>query len=287
MADLVTSALNPTLRLLGGTLLATPDLTGNPRIRELWTGSQVAANAVFVLFILAGGALVMANESLQTRYSLKEILPRLFGGMVAANVSLEVIGRLLEFANALNGAVVGEGLDPASTGERLTQLLVGSIRDGGSFMLILGLVAAVLALVVTLTYVIRVSITVLLVIAAPLFLICHGSPATEGAATFWWRALAGCLVIQLGQAVTMLAALRVFFTPEGFNLLGLPTDSAGLVNLLVAVCLLWILARIPTWVSRSVFTSRRSTVVGIVRSIVIVKALGAVGVLPRRRAAGP
>jgi hypothetical protein len=282
LAGLVESALNPILRLIGRTLLATPDLASQPRVRQLWTGSAVAANSLFVLFIVVGGWLVMAHQTLQNQYSIKEIAPRLAIGVTAANLSLQLAGRAIEFVNALTMAVVGEGLDPATAGERLTQLVIGSVRDGGSFLLILGLVAAVLGLMVAASYVVRVAVTLMLLVTAPLFLICHGSPATEGAAFFWWRAVAGCFAVQLGQAATLMVAVRVFLTPDGFNALGLPENSSGLVNLLVALCLLWVLARIPAWVFRSVFHGRRSTVVGIVKAVVIARGLQGLGVLPSR-----
>jgi hypothetical protein len=282
LTELVESALNPVLRLLGRTLLATPELTEQPRIRQLWTGSAVAANSIFVLFVVVGGLLVMTNQSLQAHYSVKEIAPRLVIGITAANLSLGLAGRVIEFVNALTLAVVGDGLDPAATGERLTQLVLGSIRDGGSFLVILGLVAAVLGLIVVMSYVVRVAVTVLLLIGAPLFLICHASPATEGAASLWWRALAGCFAIQLGQGTTLLIAMRVFLSPDGFNVLGLPDEGTGLVNLLVAICLLWLMVRIPTWVLRMIFQGRRSTVVSIVRTVLIVRGLRGLGVLPSR-----
>ena len=181
----------------------------------------------------------------------------------------------------MTGALIGDGLDPESTGERLTQLLTGSIHDGGSFLLLLGLVTAVLAIVVVLTAIVRITVLILLTAGAPLFLICHASPVTESIAILWWRAMAGCLLIQLAQAATLLAAMRIFLTPEGFGLFGAPTGSSGVISLLVAACLLWILARIPTWVFRMVFRARRSTVVGIVRAVVITRGLRTVGVLRR------
>lgn len=284
LAGLVTSALNPVLDLMGRTVLATPDVTGMPRVRELWQGSLVAADTLFVLLVLAGGVLVMTHETLQVRYSIREIAPRIAVGAVAANASLELAGKGIEFANALTLAVVGPGLDPTAAGQRMTQLLVGSVRDGGSFLALMGLVAVVLALVLLVTYLTRVALTVLLVAAAPLMLVCHALPATEMIAQLWWKAMAACLGVQVGQGLAFLVALRLFFTPDGLDLLGIPTDSGGVVNLLVAVCLFYLLARIPAWVSRMVFTShRRSTVAGVVRSVVIVKTLGAAGLLGHRR----
>jgi hypothetical protein len=284
LAGLVTSALNPVLDLMGRTVLATPDVTGTPRVRQLWQGSLVPADTLFVLLVLAGGVLVMTHETLQVRYSIREIAPRIAVGAVAANASLELAGKGIEFANALTLAVVGPGLDPTAAAQRMTQLLVGSVRDGGSFLALMGLVTVVLALVLLVTYLARVALTVLLVAAAPLMLACHALPATEAIAQLWWKAMAACLGVQVGQGMAFLVALRLFFTPAGLDLLGMPTDSGGVVNLLVAVCLFYLLARIPAWVSRMVFTShRRSTVAGVVRSVVIVKTLGAVGLLGHRR----
>jgi hypothetical protein len=41
--------------------------------------------------------------------------------------------------------------------------------------------------------VVRVALLILLVAAAPLALICHALPQTEGLARLWWRATAACL----------------------------------------------------------------------------------------------
>ena len=56
----------------------------------------------------------------------------------------------------------------------------------------------------------------------------------------------------------LICALKVFFTPAGPGTLGL-SASGGLVDVLVAVCLLWVLGRIPAWVSKAVFGAGRSS----------------------------
>lgn len=45
------------------------------RVRELWVRDVWVRNTVYVLLVLAGGELVMAHETLQTRYTLKESTP--------------------------------------------------------------------------------------------------------------------------------------------------------------------------------------------------------------------
>ena len=49
--------------------------------------------------------------------------------------------------------------------------------------------------------------------------------------------------------------------------------SARLVDLLVATCLLWLLARIPAWAARMVFAGRPGSVVSVARSYVAYRLL--------------
>ena len=255
--DLVTSALNPVLALLGRTVLATPDVTGG-KVGLIWGVTAGIANALVVLLVLAGGAVVMSHETLQTRYAAKDIAPRVVVAVIAANASLALVGLAIPAANAVSQALLGNGVNPGQATAAMRQLVVTPLGAGGIFLVLLGLVAAVLAVVLLATYVIRVAMLVLLVAVAPLALIGHALPQTEGAARLWWRALAGLFAIQLGQSLVLICALKVFFTPSGPGTLGL-SASGGLVDVLVAVCLLWVLVRIPAWVSRAVFGAGRSS----------------------------
>jgi hypothetical protein len=270
--DLVTSALNPVLGLLGSTVLATPDVTSG-RVGDLWGIGAGIANALVVLLVLAGGALVMGHESLQTRYAAKDVLPRIVVAVIAANASLSLAALLIHVANALSAALLGQGVDPANATDAMRQLVLGPLNGGGIFIVLVGLVVAVLAVVLLATFVIRVAVTILLVVVAPLALICHALPQSEGLARLWWRALAGVLAIQVAQSLVLITALRVFFVSGGDASLGLST-SGGLIDVMVAACLLWVLVRIPSWVSRAVFAGsshRPSMAVRLVRDAVIFK----------------
>ena len=274
--DLVTSALNPVLDLMGRTVLATPDLTGG-KVSQLWGITAGVANAIVVLFVLTGGAIVMARETLQTRYAAKDLAPRIVLGVIAANASLAVIRLAIPAANSLSQALLGGGLNPTDATDAMRQLVVTPLGAGGIFLVLLGLVAAVLAVVLLGTYVIRVALLVLLAAAAPLALICHCLPQTERTARLWWRAMAGLFAIQLAQTLVLICALKVFFTPDGHATLGL-SASGGLVDVLVAICLLWVLVRIPSWVARAVFAGsghRPSTLLGAVKVGVVYKLVRA------------
>lgn len=274
---LVTSALNPVLTLLGHTVHATPDMTGPGRVRDLWGAAAGIANSLIVLFVIVGGAIVIGHETLQTRYAAKDIAPRVVIAVIAANASLAVAGIAISLANNLSIALLGPGVSPANATAVLTQLVTAPLASGGIFLVLLGLVAAVLGLLLIAVYVIRVALLVLLIAVAPLALTCHALPQTDGLARLWWRALIGLLMVQVGQAVVLITALRVFFTPDGNATLGL-ASSGGLVNLLVAICLLYILVRIPGWVSKAVFAGTGhspGSAARAVKTIVVYRALRA------------
>ena len=147
---------------------------------------------------------------------------------------------------------------------------------GGIFVVLLGGVVAVLAVVVLATYVIRLAMVILLVVAAPICLVCHALPQTEGLAKLWWRAFAGALGVQVAQSLVLITALRVFLASDGPANLGI-ASTGGLVDLLVSACLCWVLVKIPTWVGRVVFSGGRGHggMVRMVRDVVVYKGVKA------------
>jgi hypothetical protein len=271
LRDLLAAALTPTLQLVGRSLLATPDLTApGGRVRELWQASAAIANAVYVLLVVCGGLVLMTNESLQTRYQVKDAAPRLVVGMLAGNLSLLLVGFAIQAANALSRALLGPGVTPGEVTATLEGLLLPPLDDPDLLLLLVALVVVVLALVLVATYLARVALLVLLIVAAPLALAGHALPHTEELAHWWWRATAACLGVQVAQALALSTALRVFFHADRASVVGL--GGGRLVDLLVAVCLLWLLVRIPAWAARMVF-SRPSTLVSVARSYVTYRLL--------------
>lgn len=274
--DLVTSAVEPVLNLLGQTVLATPDVGGQGRVQDLWRVSAGMANGFFVIFVVVGGAIVMGHETLQTRYSAKEIAPRLVVGAIAANTSLALASLAIGVANAFSQAFLGQGVEPVNATTAMRTLVLGSLSTGGIFLVLVGLVAAVLGVVLLAVYIVRVAMVVVLVAAAPVALSCHALPQTEGLARLWWRAFAACLGVQVAQSLVLVTALRVFFDSDGRSTLGL-SAGGSLVDLLVVVCLLWVLLRIPAWAGRMVFSGRGGSTGRTVRNVFIYKAIRALG----------
>lgn len=264
--SVVKSALVPILQLLGHSVLATPDVTGPGRVADLWGAAAAIANTVVVLLVLAGGAVVMGHETVQTRYAAKDIAPRIVLAVVAANASLPVAGMAIALANSLSVALLGPGVQVGSATGALTAAVGGSVTSGAIVLVLMGLVVAVLGLVLLAVYVIRVALLVLLIAGAPLALVCHALPYTDGVARLWWRALAGLLAVQVAQTLVLITALRVFFAAGGRGALGL-ASSGGLVDLLVVICLLYVLVRIPSWVSRAVVAGTGRSASGTVRAV--------------------
>lgn len=272
---IVTEALNPLLELLSTTLLTTPSPRELPRVGQLWSQSWEILLACYVLLVIAAGVVLMAYESLQARYSIKEIAPRLVVGFLAGALSLVVTTQAIEVANALSGAVMGGGVDAVSASATMRDLVTAALSGDGIFVTFLGIFLVVALIVLLLTYLVRVALTIILIVGAPLALMWHALPQTEGIAFWWWRAFFGCLRIQIVQSLTLITGIRVFLAPGGFTPFGATT--AGLVNLLVALALLYILIKIPFWILGSMRGGRRSLVGSAARAYVLGKTLGLLG----------
>jgi hypothetical protein len=211
----------------------------------------------------------------QTRHSIKEIAPRIVVGFLAGALSLWVATKGIEIANGLAQAVMGGGLDASTAGDTLKNLVLGSL-NGGIFIIFVGIFLAGMLIVLLVTYIIRVALTIILIAGAPLALMFHALPQTEGIAKWWWKAYGGVLAIQVGQSLTLITAMKVFLAPGGFTLFG-PTLS-GLVNLLVAVALMYILFKIPFWILGSLRGGGGRSLVGsLVRGFLAYKTFGLLG----------
>ena len=268
--NLVEDALNPMLELIGKTVLATPQIAGQDRVADIWLISLGIADALLILFVLVGAALVMSHETVQTRYALKDLLPRFCLAAILANASLSLSGQLIAVANALSGGFLAGGVDPAEASVQLKHFILGAIAGSGIFVILLGLIAAALTVFLFVLYVVRAALILILVAGAPLLLLMHALPQTDGLARLWWRGMLAALGVQVAQALVLATAVRVFFTAGGRDALGLSV-TGNLVDLLVCLCLFWILIKIPFWAKDLAFSPGRSTVVQVARSFVLAK----------------
>lgn len=257
--NLAKSAIKTVFNGLGKGLIQTPRVDQVPRVGEIWTQTDWVANTCFVLFVIAGGLLVMGHETIQTSSTVKDIAPRLVVAMVAANFSLSLVGHAIEFANQLALSLIGPGVDAEQAMRTLGKRMSTNVATGPLFFVLLTLAAISLAVLLAIVYALRVTITILLVCVGPLAMLCHALPQTEELAKLWWRAVAGVLAIQSTQALVFVVAIKVMFTPDPQLTF---SGNSQLWDLLIALCLLYVLIRIPAWVAMQVWTGgmRRSPI---------------------------
>ncbi|MGW2057768.1 hypothetical protein ACWCOZ_28300 [Streptomyces sp. NPDC001840] len=244
---LVEQIMRPVREFLADTLLATPDVTRHADIKRLWTAMLGITAGIYVLFVTAGGITVMGYETVQTRYTLQQIVPRLLLGMAAAVTSLTVMGKAISLSNTLAHAIMATDMTDAGQGmvERVLPFALFGAPGLKLYLLILAIVMIALVLAVLIGFLVRVAVMALLATSAPLMLACHAHPLTDPVARLWWRALAGCLIIQIAQSMTFVLALKLFFAP-GATALGIPkSDQLG--TMLAGVALFWVLFKIPGW----------------------------------------
>jgi hypothetical protein len=255
-AGLVKDALNPAMVLVGRTLLSTPQIAGEAQVRSYWQLSLGVADALLVLVVVAAGALVMTHETLQSSYALKDLIPRLVIAAIAANASLAICGQMVSIANVLSDALLGNGVNPEQAGHTLEALVLNSITNGGIFLVLLGLACAVLAVGLLVLYLARAWAIVFLTGASPICLLAHGLPQTEGLARLWWRLMLAALGVQVAQAMVLAGAVHVFFASGGGGVLGIGSGG-GLVDLLIVLCLFYVLLRIPFWAKELALSPRQ------------------------------
>jgi hypothetical protein len=266
LAGAVTGALNLLWELLSATVFTTPDVSGLPQVKTIAGTSLSVANTAYLLAVLVAALVVMTRETVHARYAIGDLAPRLVIGLIAANFALPICSAVIRAGNALTAALTANQVTQASPLASLRTITAGLMSGdlntvGASAVLLLIIQVLIAAEVATLAvqWVIRLGVLVILVGIAPVALALHGLPYTEGAAKLWWRAMLGTVATATAQATTLHIGLWVFLSPQA-NLpaVGLPQQPTEVLNLLIVVCLLWTVLKIPGLMSRYVMRQNTS-----------------------------
>lgn len=192
----------------------------------------IVVGSSYALVIVVGGFLLMTHETLQTRYSVREIAPRLVIGLLLAGLSAPLLDQSFSITNDLVDAFAAgdqytdqewECTEPGYDEDgsyssscsavpdteversRFASRLSARIFEGDDtpalfdiFMIIL---AVVCLAVLFITSLIRNVVWFFVVALAPLGLACYGLPATQQFATMWWRLMGACMASCIGQAL--------------------------------------------------------------------------------------
>ena len=218
--------------------------------------------------------MAISHGTLQSQYALKDLLARLAFAGIVINASLGLADQLAAVSNALAAAFLGDGATAAGAAASFQSFIVGALAGGGIFLVLLGLACAVVAVALLVLYLLRAALLVVLVCAAPLLLLAHLFPQTEGLAHLWWRLLAAVFGIQVSQAIVLAACVRIFFT-GGAPGLGL-SASGSVIDLLLCLCLLYVLVRIPFWAKQLAFGGRGTSTLRLAKAYVVGRAVSGV-----------
>ncbi|MEV4481843.1 conjugal transfer protein TrbL family protein [Micromonospora coxensis] len=278
-ATVVLASLDALFGVISSALLITPKVTALPQVQALTGRSVFVVDAVFVLAFVAAGVLTMtAGGSEHTRYTVKDLVPRLIVGFVAAHFSQLWCGMLIDLANALTGALTTPEGD-ADGALRAIRGHIGAGQDRTAALLFVVCVAiiAVLLAATAFSVIVRFAVLLVLTAGAPLALACHGLPQTDPLARLWWRSYGGVLAVPVVQGFTLYTGQWMLTDPQHLlPVLGLPVEPGGVINLFVVMVVLWTTLRVPTLLSRFVATGtggRGASMVGAALRVVVVQQL--------------
>lgn len=278
LIEAVLACLNAIFDVITEILLVTPEVTALPQVQALTGRSIWIVDTVFVLVFVAAGSMIMfSGGDERSRYTVKDLVPRLVVGFIAAHFSQLFCGELIAFANAVTGAISADNYD----GDSALAAVENHIQTARSpvaplLFLILALVIAVLMVTAAFQLIGRFVVLLIMTAIAPLPLACHALPVLDGVARMWWRAYGACLAIPTAQAFTLTAGQWMLLDASHMlPVLGLPAEPGGVLNLIIVIVLLWTTVKIPGWAGRWVSQGGRGATnfLGAVVRVVVVQQL--------------
>ncbi|GLI00653.1 conjugal transfer protein TrbL family protein [Phytohabitans aurantiacus] len=292
VCEQILASFDAVLGAITGFLLITPNVTGMPQVQALTGRATWVVDTVFVLAFVTAGILVMISGGDEnSRYTVKDLAPRLVVGFVSAHFSQLLCGMAIDVANGLTEALSdpSHGSDGAFVAIKTHVYAASSDKSGLPAMLfaIVALLITVLLAMTAFSLVVRFSTLLVLTAAAPLALACHALPQTDGIARLWWRSYAGCLATPVLQAMMLQAGQWMLLDPQYMKpALGKFLDPGPIFNLFVVMVLLWYTVKIPGLIGRYMSQSGSNTsfLGAAVRVVVVQQLTRAVPGLGRARA---
>jgi len=247
LAGKVTDLLSGLLTFLTSSVFLSPDVTVLPQVQAVAGKSALVVNACYLLAIVVAGIVVMVGGSVEIRYGVKELVPRLVVGFILSNFAVPLCSVLIEVANALTVSMVGTA---APTNQALTMAkthVASALSDQSTAILavIIGLLIVFLFFALLFGWIVRVGVLVILAGLAPVALACYCLPYTQPVAALWWRSILSCLGTATLQAIAFSTGIGLLIDPNSSLpiLLGLP--GSNVINLLLVVVVLWTTVKIP------------------------------------------
>jgi hypothetical protein len=261
MTGLITDAFSSIFTAVAGLLASTPDVTQLPQVQTVTARAVTVIDVVFLLAFLAAGALVMFGGSDEnSRYTIKTLMPRMIVAFIAAHFSPLFCSKLIDLADAISGALAAGRPGRLGALTAIGQQLNDGVTGNASALLfaVLAAITTFLFAAVSLSFLTRLGVLLIIAVTGPLALACHALPQLEPVAKLWWRSLAGCLVVPVLQVVALQSGEAILLDPHAQSFLfGIP--GTGVLNLLIVITLLWITVKIPGLVRKNVMRSAGSS----------------------------
>ena len=227
--DLIASVLGSSLNFI--TQTPADGSYNSPTVQTLWNAVRLVSDAALVLVALWGGFNVMAREHMHAPYhEAMELFPRLALGALLVNTSLSW-GQIAIDANNALCQVIGQTSLPAwEKADRASQLLADSIAT---------LIYLITSLLLLLQMLMRLALVDVLLVVAPLGLLCWVLPQTQGWARLWSHTFTAAVFTQFVQVVTLKlgGSLMTDLTP-------MAPDSA-LLSVFLGIAVLVLTLKIP------------------------------------------
>ncbi|WDQ02242.1 hypothetical protein PVK74_10690 [Micromonospora chalcea] len=275
LAEKVVDLLGGLLAFLTSSIFVSPDVTVLPQVASIAGKSALVVNACFILAIVAVGVAAMVGGSVEMRYGIKELIPRLVVGFVLSAFAVPMTGVLIDIANALTVSMAGTSAPTTEAVTFVRARIASAMTDesGALLMAIIGLLIVVLMFMLVGTWLVRIGVLVVLAGVAPVALACYATPWTQGAADLWWRTLLGCLATPTLQAVAFSAGISLLIDPEANLpiLLGLPGSDT--VNLMLVIVVLWVTIKIPRMMRQYVTRTGSPNIGGILLRAVFIQGV--------------
>ncbi len=258
VAGWVTDAFTSLFAAVKDILVATPDVTRLPQVRTITTRVEMVLDVVFgLVFLAAAGLTMVAGHDERARHTTRTLVPRMVVAFVAAHYSPLLCSQLITLLDAVTTGVSGTRSTLGALSAVQAQLQDNTGGVSVLLFVVLGVIVTVLFAGVALSFVVRLGVLVVLVVTGPLALACHALPQTDPVARLWWRAVAGCLLVPVLQALALQTGETVLLDPASQGLL-LGTHASGVLNLLVVIAMMVICGRIPGLVRRYVMRTPAS-----------------------------
>jgi len=205
-----------------------------------WSISVVNV-AVAIFIVIAGYNIMIARQIGASSYGIMEFLPRIALAVLAANFSLFFIRFFIDLENALCLGV-NDLFGLTFLTNTITGLFQGNLVGAGLLVFVLAMVLGVMNLLLAGQMLLRLALLVLLIVLAPLAMLCWGLPQTQGYARLWTSTFAATVFVQFFQvSVLALGGMLISYASTA-HLLSL--DSTVL-SLLISVAVIYLVLRIP------------------------------------------